>query len=188
MTTPTKRRRFRFSLRTLLIVVVLLSLPLGWFALKMREAARQRKAMEAIREAGGDVFYDYQLTGDLFFEENAEPHAPAWLRKLGGDGIFADIVCVHFSYREDVGDVVWEDLKGLTKLESLTLSGTQVSDAGLRNLKGLTRLEYLGLANTHVTDAGLENLKGLTILRQLDLSGTQVTDDGLLHLRGLADF
>lgn len=54
----TKHRRFRFSLRTLLIVVVVLGVVLGWFAFKMRKAERQRKAVEAIREAGGVVIYD----------------------------------------------------------------------------------------------------------------------------------
>jgi len=33
-------------------VVVLLGMGLGWFGWKMREAERQRKAVEAIRKAG----------------------------------------------------------------------------------------------------------------------------------------
>ncbi|MBC8873171.1 MAG: hypothetical protein H8E44_27370 [Planctomycetes bacterium] len=37
----TKRRRFGFSLRTLLAVIVLLGLGCGWFGWKMREAERQ---------------------------------------------------------------------------------------------------------------------------------------------------
>ena len=61
-TSPTPRRRlFRFSLRTLLVVVVLLSVGLGWFAFKMRQAERQRKAVEKIREAGGVVWHDCDL-------------------------------------------------------------------------------------------------------------------------------
>jgi len=44
-TNPTsKRRKFRFSLRTLMAVMVLLCVGLGWFGWKMREAERQRKA------------------------------------------------------------------------------------------------------------------------------------------------
>jgi len=34
-------------------VIVLLSLPMGWFGWKMREAERQKRAVEAIRKAGG---------------------------------------------------------------------------------------------------------------------------------------
>ena len=56
-------------------------------------------------------------------------------------------------------------LRQLTKLQSLTLWGTQVTDAGLVNVKGLTQLQSLNLSKTQVTDAGLVNLKGLMKLQ-----------------------
>jgi hypothetical protein len=65
-----------------------------------------------------------------------------------------------------------------------------VTDAGLKHLKGLTKLEILSLGstsgpigNTQVTDAGLENLKGLTKLKSLTLWGTRVTADGRKKLQ-----
>ncbi len=202
MTDPTNRRRFRFSLRTLLIVVVLLSLPLGWFALKLRQAERQRQAVEAIREAGGYVSYDYEFSGQ-------EPPSPARLTGLLGEDFFADVVYVNLDYPAKAGDVDLEQvetltalsglslsrtqvtdeglvhLKGLTKLESLGLWDTQITDAGLAHLKGLAGLETLSLINTRITNAGLENLKGLTKLEFLALCDTQITDAGLEHLQGL---
>jgi hypothetical protein len=54
------RRRFQFSFRSLLVFVVAVSVPLGWFAWEMEEARRQREAAEAIRKVGGIVWYDYQ--------------------------------------------------------------------------------------------------------------------------------
>lgn len=39
---------------------------------------------------------------------------------------------------------------------TLTLGGTQVSDAGLHHLAGLTELRTLNLGGTQVGDAGLE--------------------------------
>jgi Leucine-rich repeat (LRR) protein len=54
-------------------------------------------------------------------------------------------------------------LKGLTALQSLNLSGTNVADVG--PLKGLTALRSLDLSHTHVTDLG--PLKGLPNLRHL---------------------
>ena len=78
-------------------------------------------------------------------------------------------------------------LKGLTRLQTLNLSGTQITDAGLEYLKGLTRLQTLNLNGTQITDAGLEYLKGLTQLRELHLSCCkQITDAGLEHLKGLS--
>ncbi len=92
----------------------------------------------------------------------------------------------------------------------LTLSGTAVTDAGLKNLVGLrvrslylqdcagvtdagvasiVRLKGLWsvtLSGTRVTDAGLERLAALSDLEHLTLDGTAVTDEGLRHLERLS--
>ena len=86
-----------------------------------------------------------------------------------------------------VTDKGLKHLKGLTNLQHLNLSGTRVTDKGLKHLKGLTNLQYLNLYGTRVTDEGLKHLKGLTNLQVLDLYGTQVTDEGLEHLKGLTN-
>ena len=84
---------------------------------------------------------------------------------------------------ETTDEVLAEKLKGLTKLERLYLSDTEVTDAGLVHLKGLTKLEVLWLTSTKVTDAGLVHLKGLTKLERLSLGGTKVTDAGIQELK-----
>ena len=92
-------------------------------------------------------------------------------------------------------------LRGLSDLESLVLSSTQVTDAGLVHLKGFSDLEGLALMETGVTDAGLAHLSGLSNLKRLFLGDTrigwmnglqrpfvtQVTDAGLVHLKGLSN-
>jgi hypothetical protein len=45
---------------------------------------------------------------------------------------------------------------------SVDLHEREFDDAGLSSLKGLTRLQSLSLDGTRITDAGLANLKGLT--------------------------
>ena len=53
-----------------------------------------------------------------------------------------------------------EHLKGLTHLRLLCLFDTQVTDAGLEHLKGLTRgLETLELSGTRVTDEGVKSFR-----------------------------
>ncbi len=54
---------------------------------------------------------------------------------------------------------------------SLILTGTKVTDAGLKHLKGLTHLRDLDLSQTQISDAGLDELKGLTTLKHLTLRG-----------------
>ena len=76
-----------------------------------------------------------------------------------------------------------EKLKGLTKLEELSLGYTKITDAGLVHLKGLTNLEWLFLEDTQITDAGLVHLKGLTNLKHLSLWNTKITDAGVQELK-----
>ncbi len=69
---------------------------------------------------------------------------------------------------------------GPANFQTITSSGTQVSDIGLEHLKGLTQLEVLYLDDTQITDAGLEHIKGLTQLELLNLQVTnQITDEGV---------
>jgi len=49
----------QFRLSTLLVAVLLLSLPITWVAVKMEKARRQRAAVDEIAELGGGVRYDY---------------------------------------------------------------------------------------------------------------------------------
>jgi len=135
--TTNPKRRFRFSLRTLLVVVVLLSVGLGWFAFKMRQAERQRKAVEAIIEAGGWVTYDCDLYEDLGYMQRPVSPAPAWLTRLVGDDFFLDVGDVYLSGTK-CADEDMEYLKRLTNLNRLNISGTQVTDAGLKHLRRRT--------------------------------------------------
>jgi hypothetical protein len=169
------RQRFQFSFQSLLVFLVTVSIPLGWFAWEMQRARRQREVVEGILEANAEVLYDYQLS---------ETTTPAWLRKLLGGDFFCEvvrIVCQGTGY----GDEDARDLKELTHLKGLVLANTQITDDGLCYLKDLTELERLELGNTQITDKGLAQLEGMTKLETLALDWTQITDNGLTHLTGM---
>jgi hypothetical protein len=78
----------------------------------------------------------------------------------------------------------------LTSVETLTISGSSVTDEGLKHLTGCTRLKELYLASLgKVTDKGVEHLRNCP-LKTLHLSGTNVTDEcipALLAQTKLAD-
>ena len=176
-----KRRWYQFSLRTLLVFVLLVSVGLNWLGVKMHQARKQREAVEAILEAGGEVAYGYQFKEDGASVPGATPPGPAWLRKLLGDDFFRDVIRV--SLELDSGGAELEHLEGLSELRRVNLASTQVTDVGLEHIKGLTKLETLFLDDTKITDTGLEHLKGLTNLKSLGLSHTQVTDEGTKNLQ-----
>jgi Leucine-rich repeat (LRR) protein len=179
-------RWFQYSLRTLLLAVLLASIGMSWVAVRMQRARREREAVAAIVKLGGRVWYDYQLQQqDWDPSPGTDPPGPVWLRNLLGENVFASVVGVDL-YGSPIRDADLGHLKGLTQLKFLGLNRTNVSDAGIERLRGLTQLKALSLWGTQVTDAGLVHLKGLTQLQLLDLGMTRVTDAGLEHLKGQA--
>ncbi len=75
-------------------------------------------------------------------------------------------------------------LEGLDTLENLNLERTSISDAGLVHLQGLRKLTHIQLWDTEVSDAGLRHLENLPELKSMDLSETAISDAGLAHLKG----
>src|SRR6516225_8007057 len=72
------RRFLRFSVRGLIVFVVVIGAGLGWI---VRQAHIQRDAVEAIRKAGGSVMYDWEPSAGI---PGGVPLAPAWLVDLVG--------------------------------------------------------------------------------------------------------
>jgi hypothetical protein len=52
-----KSRWFRFSLRTLLLVIAVLCV---WLGIQVNAARRQKEAVAAIQKAGGEINFDFQ--------------------------------------------------------------------------------------------------------------------------------
>ena len=174
---PKRRRWFQFRLRALLVAILVLSLPLSWFAWKMEEARRQRKAVAELRDHGGRVLYDWASHG--------RP-VTSWPRTLLGDDYFDKV-----HYAELVGPQATDArlehfVESLPDLQHVLLEGPQVTDAGLEHLQKLTDLEGLLLLTPHqVTDAGLEPFTDLTKLRRLSLWKCPVTPLGVRRLQAL---
>ena len=159
---PKPRRRWlRFSLRTLLVVMLLLGVGFGVLGSMAREAKRQRKVVADLREMGAQF---------VFSDE--EP----WMPELLDTG-YCRRVNECDLYNTQFADV--SPLAELKNLEWLNLSNTQVAD--VTPLAELKKLEGLYLSDTQVAD--VTPLAGLKNLRFLDLSHTQVTEDQVNQLQ-----
>lgn len=107
-----------------------------------------------------------------------------------------------------IGDHELRLLRGLRSLRTVWLTGTSITDGGMREFQQFPVIANLVLKNTAITDQGLANmgdiptlqilnlpaqitdsglgyLKCCQSLRRLDLSFTKVTDEGLARLRDL---
>ena len=157
-----KRRWLQFSLRTLLVLMLVISVPLGWLSLKLKQATVQRHAVDRIEQMGGTVWYAYQRDnwGHFIGKQDAASYhtCQAATARLFGDDLTACITGVDLS-RRSIKDEDLACLLSLRHLEVLWLHDTAVTDTGLVKLLGLTRLKYVSCESTKVTAAGVNQLK-----------------------------
>jgi len=173
-TPPQARNRwFQFHLRTMLLMMAIAGVGFGWVGITVQRRLEQCRAIEAITAASATVLY--------------KPHSffgrSEWLRSILGDEVLLDVLAL--GVPSEFGDRDMVLVRGLTQLDGLCLTHTQVTDNGLKHLRGLTQFTSLDLGFSRVTDKGLVHLRGLPQLQNLFLDGTQVTDHGLEHLRGM---
>jgi hypothetical protein len=173
------RRLLRFSVRGLIVLVLVVGAALGWI---VRDAHVQRDAVLAILAAGGAVRYEWEFSGGKIIL-GGKPWAPRWLVDRLGVDYFGHVTAVDANHMStEASDAAIAQVGRLTRVQYLNIHDSPVSDSGLVHLKGLKNLSVLRLYCTLVSDAGLVHLKGLTNLSFLQLEGTQVTDVGVKEL------
>jgi internalin A len=177
-TTPKPKRRWlQYSLRTIMVLMLVVGCGLGWLGREVQRARAQREAAAAIEKLGGKAMRQPASAGMM---QTVVDLLGKWL----GEDLSADVTGVFLGGTE-VSDAGLAHLRGLRQLALLYLDNTKVSDTGLANLNALAQLKVLDLEDTRVTDAGLVHLRGLTQLEDLYLDSSQVRDAGLVHLQAL---
>lgn len=173
---PPRVHRFRLPRKLAVGIGLVLLVGLGYLAVRMPGVRRQERAVTAVRQLGGWVFYDccYHPNGEM---ANASPPGPDWLHGLLGVDFFGTVTGVKLT---EVGQ-----LEGLGDFEFLSRPCPKVSDASLALLREFGDLQWLALNRAKITDAGLNNLRGLVHLERLWLDDTGVGDPGLAHLQEL---
>jgi hypothetical protein len=173
-------RRLQFSLRSLVIVMVICGLLLGRYGIRRYEVAREEAAWSELQAYGADgQFQEGRVVGVSFSGKGPPPEALALLDRLPRLErlVFID---------SNLDDAGLERIAELQGLEQLLLLGADITDDGLAPLAQLNELRILRLDNTQIGDDGLESLGRLHRLERLDLAGTRVTDAGLKHLTSLS--
>jgi hypothetical protein len=171
------RRKFQFTIRSLLLVTLCTALLCSWFAVDLRAAKRQQDAVARLSE---------YLWCACFVERPIEqlPWPAYWTRGLLGDHFF---LSVHRAVLggTDVTDAAIAELERLPDLEKVTIECDQISDACMEHLAGLRRLRSLSITAAPITDKGVARLSELTALRTLHLNYLKLTDASLDSLRSL---
>lgn len=153
------RLPLRFSLRTLLVVMLVCGVLLGAFARAHSRAQRQRQIIAAAAEVGGHVRYDFECYSQSWL------YAPQrWLAPRVGPDLVGNVLILNYqtaepaSWRESL-----QSAADLQTIEYLSACGHGLTAADVEQLGRCTALKQLNLL--HARD--LPDLKPLGKLRQL---------------------
>jgi hypothetical protein len=197
MPTPTRRRWFQFRLRTLLIVVAVVAVPLAWIAKERRQSVNERQifaqllsqdqSADAVFAGSYDLWNDYTLgrsqgyLRDVARMALGERVLAFWTPDSNDLSLVAEFTNLQKLEARSKKLRYLTPLIGQTKLLDLYLSDTGVDD--LSPLSGLLNLRWLFFEKTEVSD--LTPIAGLKQLTALRIDGTRVRD--LSPLYGLSN-
>jgi hypothetical protein len=168
--TPRKTKYwFRFSLKTVLVLMTAIAAWLGFYWKPLQE---RRAAVAVIERLDGALEVKY--------------YGPKWLRKIVGDErYFWDPVGVEFKRPLSVTELesVLPSLMSFERLHLLTLPGTTITDETLPMISPFaSKLTYLNLHGSPITDASIVHLKQFRPLIIVCFSQTKLTSTGLAQL------
>ena len=177
-----RKRRFRYSLRSLLVLFVVVAAVFGWGRWRANQRSREAAAIEQLEKLGYAV--DCRYWG------------PIWLARLVGEHHLSIFICAHqlqfvldpFGVRgpesmdrRKVLDLVTE-LRTFTEVNlSGDLHDLHIEDAQWAKLAEMKDLEDLVLDETRISDFGIACLAKLPKLRLLVV--TKLDDASVAKLR-----
>lgn len=189
MTTPPNKpgamRRWRsFSLRALLLFMLLLAIGLAGLKWRMNRAAVQEKAVAELLTLGCSVRYDHQWSPDssTAIAQRKSPVSP-YLRRLLSNNFFHDVVYVYGgrprrpnvqasdeeSRCEDLR--FWRSLADLPRVKELIVVDRTIVLPQDRTVPCLATLETLSIADLNDdAECGKELFSRLTRLRELSIA------------------
>jgi hypothetical protein len=119
-TTPKPRRRWlQFSLRTLMVLMLLVSVPLGWLAVQLKRGREQKQAVIALRKLGGRVGYERDASGRL------QSRLPQFVGSVEED-LYANVTTVRLSNCL-IADLDLGHIRGLIDIQDLDLTNTPIT-------------------------------------------------------------
>jgi hypothetical protein len=188
---PTAKCRWsKFSLRTLIVVTLLLSVALGYVGRIVFAPPKDATVVEKLYALGADIEYDYNAIKLNGIQPTPRVRGSGGRRALLGD------------YPEtEISSVVWQAhgtgrmpyimddhvslLLELPKLSRLKLGGPQLTDQGIALLASKTHIVDLTIEDTAMKSKGIESLQTMTSLKTLRLAGSTGNNEALFGLSKL---
>ncbi len=180
----------------LLMGLISVAIPAGIDRLHDRKVA-----VNQVQDVGGSMGFSYWkpewLRQMLNAQESFWDPVRVSLGPMAADGlelddeIFASVQEALYSFtrlstldvrRSEITDESAKIIGQLKQLSTLRLSETRISDKTIAELRKLKKLRQLLIDGTDVTDACLEDLSALKSLTRLSLKGTSISEDAVVKL------
>ncbi len=198
--------RFQFSLRTMFVAIIVLSLLLGLVVVPVARQVTLRKESDRLLQQA------ISKVDALAAKRPSGVPKDQWLQAVEWTSYVVDQVLVDYDHRnldvlrqlceglnerraEEVDlttlQFVWERLEEVEpdgedrvfRLRDVRLlTAGPITDDRLPELWAMDKCVWLNLSGTDVTDAGLRHLADLDRLNDLNLNDTGITDAGVPHL------
>jgi Leucine-rich repeat (LRR) protein len=139
----------------------------------------QKKIKQELKDQGVTVHGTEVLDVDL---RGSKKVTPKLLKTIIS---FGNISYLNLS-DSNITDEGMAILKDAKSVETLFLTGTKISDAGLEPLTGLSGLIILHLPDT-ITDEGFKFVGEITTLKTLSAERCKITDVGMAHLVNMSE-
>jgi Leucine-rich repeat (LRR) protein len=175
---PSRWWRMRWSMRALLLAITVLALLLAWVGRTIRAVQHRAALVTALKSES--LFGDQIIAwSSIRVSDSFEPDWPAIFL---GDWSSVELTDIDVDYKQAVNDDLLEQVAVFRQLEDVSVSGQQITDRGFAALRGMEKLDTLTIEACDITDATLEHIATLRSLEDLTLRGVAVTDKGLGQL------
>ena len=160
------KRKLRFSVRTLLILVLIATVPCWWVASEVSEFTTEEQALRRMQEVNSRMSAVWEnQTPDWMKTIGIQPKWMNRIVRLDATGVtcgklkFEEYPKSQIEFRdEDLAEIA-DDIKQLDDLREIYFQVTHLSDKSIDYFSTLKGLEILNLQATDVTPAGAEKLQ-----------------------------
>lgn len=173
---PLSRRRWRFSLRTFFIIVLLLGAAFGWIGSLVHRAAVQHSAAVEVAKLGGAVAHMNRYSSG----------APDWMVDLFGMEFFYKVVKVDVDNPQLNDEQLAQLCLQLSKFPDLlvlNIHQASITNSGLQSLTSLPSTVNTSIFDCPISDEGIILLKHFDSSQEMWLVGTNATEQGVANLR-----
>ncbi len=180
-----RRPRFRFTLKMLLIVIGLLGIACAWLGSDLRAADDRRQVIEFLHTHGGKAFVECELSsGELMsYGEAGQADEQTLLVRLFDDRCYAPLRVIDISGKSFSRDPFWTPSPQQSPYQA---GAAEAQLRGFSAARCVSEVRAIIAAYTDLNDVALAEFQRFPELRYLDLTSNQLTPAGVLQLRGHA--